>query len=144
MIGGLAAYCYNRFHQLKLPSVLGFFAGTRSVPIIMITLLLPITLVFVMIWPVFALVLNYLGVGLGTLNGTGNLNSLFFGYIERSLIPFGVHHAYYAPLWYSSVGGEIVLSAPALIGVETEAGFTVYKVVGTLRGQSVVNGELLT
>lgn len=49
LIGGLAAYCYNRFHELKLPSFLGFFAGTRSVPIVMITLLLPITLLFVMV-----------------------------------------------------------------------------------------------
>lgn len=144
LIGGLAAYCYNRFHQLKLPSFLGFFAGTRAVPIIMITLLLPITLLFVMIWPVFALVLNYMGVGLGRLSGAGNINSLLFGYIERSLIPFGVHHAYYAPLWYSAVGGEIVLSAPALIGVETEGGFTVYKVIGTLSDQNIVSDNLVT
>lgn len=85
-----------------------------------------------------------MGIGLGRLSGYGNLNSLLFGYVERSLIPFGVHHAYYAPLWYSQVGGEIVLTSPALLGVDTDAGYSVYKAVGTVSGGTVSPAGLAT
>ena len=37
IIGGLAAWCYNKFYNISLPSYLGFFAGKRFVPIMMAT-----------------------------------------------------------------------------------------------------------
>jgi PTS system glucose-specific IIC component len=40
--------------------------------------------------------LYYLGVYLG--RAPLGINSLFFGVLERSLVPFGLHHAFYAPL----------------------------------------------
>jgi PTS system glucose-specific IIC component len=35
------------------------------------------------------------------------INSFVFGIFERSLVPFGLHHAFYAPLWYTSAGGSL-------------------------------------
>ena len=37
IIGALAAWCYNKFYNISLPSYLGFFAGKRFVPIMMAT-----------------------------------------------------------------------------------------------------------
>ena len=39
-----------------------------------------------------------MGNGLGELSANGGANALIFGYIERALVPFGLHHAFYAPL----------------------------------------------
>ncbi|MGL4735530.1 MAG: PTS transporter subunit EIIC, partial [Enterovibrio sp.] len=34
LAGGVAAWAFNRFYRIQLPDYLGFFAGTRAVPII--------------------------------------------------------------------------------------------------------------
>jgi PTS system glucose-specific IIC component len=47
-------------------------------------------------------------------------NSFVFGIAERSLVPFGLHHAFYAPLWYTSAGGTFNLDSHIFInGVVT-------------------------
>src|SRR5699024_11712555 len=34
IVGLIAAFCYNRYHNVEMPSFLGFFAGKRFVPIV--------------------------------------------------------------------------------------------------------------
>ncbi|NOQ50160.1 MAG: PTS sugar transporter [Mycoplasmataceae bacterium] len=104
-IGFLTAAIYNKFHKMELPKVLGFFSGTRSVPIIAFLMAPIIACIFLITWPFFGVQLNNLGtVMAGMPAGT---NSLMFGIIERALIPFGLHHAFYTPLWFTSVGGSV-------------------------------------
>ncbi|BDU67775.1 MAG: hypothetical protein TYPL_4280 [Candidatus Tyloplasma litorale] len=102
-IGLFVAYIYNKFHTFQMPKVLGFFSGTRSVPIIVLLLTPMVGIFFLMIWPLFGIGLDKLGAALVSL--PIGINALIFGLIERSLIPFGLHHAFYTPLWYTSAGG---------------------------------------
>ena len=37
--------------------------------------------------------------------GTNPLYILIYGITERALIPFGLHHVFYFPLWYTEAGG---------------------------------------
>lgn len=51
-------------------------------------------------------------------NALGNalgFNSFIFGFIERSLVPTGLHHAFYSPLWYTSAGGSVDFTQAAVI-----------------------------
>ncbi|ADK87057.1 glucose-specific PTS IICBA transporter [Mycoplasmoides pneumoniae] len=108
IVGALTSVLYKKFYAIRLPDVIGFFSGTRFVPIICFVVAIPVALILLMIWPAVSIGLNAIGTGLGFLGGKGyGANSLIFGYIERSLIPFGVHHAFYAPLWYTSAGGSL-------------------------------------
>ncbi|WP_255565851.1 glucose PTS transporter subunit IIA [Mycoplasma sp. E35C] len=107
IIGALSAWFYNKYHTIQLPKIIGFFNGNRFVPIVTSLAMAPIAILFLMVWPGIGLGLNEIGKGLGLLAAKGNTNSLIFGYIERALVPFGLHHAFYAPLWYSSAGGSI-------------------------------------
>jgi PTS system glucose-specific IIC component len=76
--------------------MIGFFSGIRFIPIITFVASILLGLLFSIAWPIIGLGLYFLGKVLG---GTPlRLNSFFFGYIERSLVPFGLHHAFYAPL----------------------------------------------
>ncbi len=106
VIGLFAAWTYNKFKTTELPKVLGFFNGTRSVPIVAFLIAPVIGIVFLMVWPLLGILLEDFGrvlVGL-----PAGLDSLIFGVTERSLIPFGLHHAFYTPLWYTTAGGQIV------------------------------------
>lgn len=93
---------HNKFIDAKLPAVLGFFSGPRLIPILSAVGGILLGTVAAIIWPV-------IGTGLGALgswiSGSGWFGSLLFGLIERSLIPFGLHHVFYTPLWQTAVGG---------------------------------------
>ncbi|WP_434334498.1 PTS transporter subunit EIIC [Mycoplasma capricolum subsp. capricolum] len=104
-VGAIAAKCYNKFHQTQLPTAISFFSGTKLVPIITFVAVIPLSFIFMAIWPVIGLGLNKFGQVSGTLPyGT---DSLIFEIVERSLVPFGLHHVFYAPLWWTSAGGSI-------------------------------------
>ncbi len=104
-VGLFCAWAYNKFHEFQMPTILGFFSGTRFVPIFVFLTVPVIALFFLMVWPVFGILLDKFGKAMAGL--PLGINSFIFGAVERSLIPFGLHHAFYTPLWYTSAGGTL-------------------------------------
>ena len=51
IVGLIAAFCYNRYHDIEMPSFLGFFAGKRFVPIATAAFSLIAGLLLLVIWP---------------------------------------------------------------------------------------------
>jgi PTS system D-glucosamine-specific IIC component len=98
IIGILAATMYNKFFQMELPSYLGFFAGKRFVPIVTAASAVILGLIMIVIWPPIQAGLNSFSTNMVNANLT--LSAFIFGVIERSLIPFGLHHIFYAPFWF--------------------------------------------
>lgn len=97
LCGLIAAWCYNKFHKTNMPDFLGFFAGRRFVPImtVVVTLIICIPLYFV--WPV---VYSFLvGVGEAIL-GMGAIGAGIYGFLNRLLIPVGLHHALNSVFWF--------------------------------------------
>ncbi|MFC4076287.1 glucose-specific PTS transporter subunit IIBC [Salinithrix halophila] len=110
-IGFVAAFLYRRFHDINLPQVLGFFAGRRFVPIITAVTAFLLGIAFFFIWPPIQGVIDKFSI-IVTQQNTA-LAAFIFGLIERSLIPFGLHHIFYAPFWFEfgtfkTAAGEIV------------------------------------
>lgn len=111
IMGALAAWCYNKFYNITLPAFLGFFAGKRFVPIITSVVAIVTGVLLSFVWPPIQEGLNQLSNFL--LNKNLTLTTFIFGIIERSLIPFGLHHIFYAPFWfefgqYVNHSGELV------------------------------------
>ncbi|EGQ4235601.1 PTS glucose transporter subunit IICBA [Staphylococcus pseudintermedius] len=111
IMGALAAWCYNKFYNITLPQFLGFFAGKRFAPIVTSLVAIVTGVVLAFVWPPIQEGLNDLSNFL--LNKNLVLTTFIFGIIERSLIPFGLHHIFYAPFWfefgsYVNQAGEVV------------------------------------
>ena len=111
IIGALAAWCYNKFYNISLPSYLGFFAGKRFVPIMMATTSFILAFPMAWIWPSIQNGLNAFSTGL--LDSNTGLAVFLFGFIKRLLIPFGLHHIFHAPFWFEfgswkNAAGEII------------------------------------
>ncbi|MBP3952410.1 glucose-specific PTS transporter subunit IIBC [Bacillus suaedae] len=111
LAGLLGSYMYNKYFNIELPSYLGFFAGKRFVPIAtaFFALLLGVLLHFV--WPTVQLGMN--GLSHIMVDSNRTLAAFIFGVIERSLIPFGLHHIFYSPFWfefgtYTNAAGNLV------------------------------------
>ena len=111
IIGALAAWCYNKFYNINLPSYLGFFAGKRFVPIMMATTSFILAFPMAYIWPYIQTGLNEFSTGL--LDSNTGVAVFLFGFIKRLLIPFGLHHIFHAPFWFEfgswkNAAGEII------------------------------------
>ena len=98
IIGALAAWCYNKYYNITLPAFLGFFAGKRFVPIVTSVVAIITGIVLSFVWPPIQDGLN--GLSNFLLNKNLTLTTFIFGIIERSLIPFGLHHIFYVPFWF--------------------------------------------
>ncbi|CAH2715158.1 PTS system glucose-specific EIICBA component [Neobacillus rhizosphaerae] len=111
IVGITAASLYNKFFEIELPSYLGFFAGKRFVPIITAAVAILLGLVMLVIWPPIQTGLNAFSNNMVNANLT--LSAFVFGVVERSLIPFGLHHIFYAPFWfefgsYTDKAGQVI------------------------------------
>lgn len=100
--GIMTALLHNKFHKISLPAYLGFFGGSRFVPIITAVSSIVLGVVMFFIWPT---VQGWIfGVG-GLVDKTGVIGTFFFGFILRLLGPFGLHHIFYLPFWQTALGG---------------------------------------
>lgn len=99
LCGILASICYNKFHNAKLPDFLAFFAGDRSVAImtVLISLLVCIPLFF--LWPLIYGGLVAFGIAIINL---GPIGAGIYGFLNRLLIPVGLHHALNAVFWFDT------------------------------------------
>ncbi|AHI52430.1 PTS system glucose-specific IIBC component [Spiroplasma culicicola AES-1] len=105
-VGAIVAFMYNKFHKTQLPQFISFFSGSKLVPIMTFFAVIPLSFIFLFIWPPIGLGLEWFGTNSGKL--PVGLDSLVYEIIERSLVPFGLHHVFYAPLWWTSAGGSII------------------------------------
>jgi PTS system D-glucosamine-specific IIC component len=110
LMGAVAAWAYNRFYTIQLPPYLGFFAGKRFVPIATAALSVVLGVVLTFAWPPIG---NAINAGADAIKDLGAIGVFIFGLIERSLIPFGLHHIWYSPFWFqfgewTNPAGEVI------------------------------------
>ncbi|MCI8805146.1 MAG: PTS transporter subunit EIIC [Clostridiales bacterium] len=111
---GIAAL-HNRFYKIELPQVLSFFGGTRFVPIIGSVVYVIIGILMYFLWP-------YVGIGIAKIGAlvmrSGYSGTLLYGFMERLLIPFGLHHVFYLPFWQTAVGGTMEINGQIIQGAQ--------------------------
>src|ERR687891_1804976 len=98
LIGGVAAILFNRFYRVQLPPYLGFFAGKRSVPILTAFAAVFTGIALSLIWPPIGGVIDRFSHWAASEN-PGTAFALY-GVVERSLIPFGLHHIWNVPFFF--------------------------------------------
>ncbi|MBM7571315.1 N-acetylglucosamine-specific PTS transporter subunit IIBC [Aquibacillus albus] len=108
--GIIAGQLYNRFHDVSLPDWLAFFGGRRFVPIITATVMVILAGVFGYVWPPIQEGIN--AVGQWMINA-GAVGVGAFGFLNRLLIPIGLHHVLNTLVWFefgefTNAAGEVV------------------------------------
>jgi PTS system arbutin-like IIC component len=93
-IAAIAVYLHNRFFDTKLPDFLGIFQGSSFVVIIGFLIMLPTALMISFIWPQIQLGIASMQ---GFLKSTGVFGVWLYTFLERILIPTGLHHFIYGP-----------------------------------------------
>nr|VUD23289.1 PTS system glucose-specific transporter subunits IIBC [Salmonella sp. NCTC 7297] len=93
--GAIAAYMFNRFYRIKLPEYLGFFAGKRFVPIISGLAAIFTGVVLSFVWPPIGTAIQAFSQWAAYQNPVVAFG--IYGFIERCLVPFGLHHIWNVP-----------------------------------------------
>jgi len=114
--GGIAAIMFNRFFNVVLPDYLGFFAGKRSVPIMTGFTAIFAGIVLAFVWPPIGSAIA--GFSHWAANQNPTVAFGLYGIIERSLIPFGLHHIWNVPFFYEA-GSCVNSSGEQLNGILT-------------------------
>ncbi len=97
IMGLVAGYLYNRYHDIRLPDWLGFFGGKRFVPIVTSLAALVLGVIFGFVWPPIQMGINALGQWI---IGAGALGMFIYGVLNRMLIPVGLHHVINSLVWF--------------------------------------------
>lgn len=115
VVGLVTAALHNRFYKQKLPSALSFFAGVRFVPIICVVAHIGVGILSFLVWPVIQKGIFAIG---NVVLSSGYFGTFLFGFMERALIPFGLHHVFYIPFWQTGLGGTAVVDGIAVAGAQ--------------------------
>ena len=97
----IGAACYNKFKNTQLPDWLAFFSGKRSVAIVTAVVSIVVSVILLFVWPVIFGVLVALGNGIAKMGGVG---AGIYAFLNRLLIPTGLHHALNNVFWFDTIG----------------------------------------
>ena len=97
VMGLTAGSLYNRYHNIKLPDYFGFFGGTRFVPIVTSVISIFLAIIFGNIWIPIQNAIQTFGE---TLINLGVVGVFIYGFLNRILILFGLHHVLNSFIWF--------------------------------------------
>ena len=145
LVGGIVTAIHNRYYELQLPDYLGVFQGTSLVHLIGFFAMFALAFTTCWIWPPIQRGIEAMQ---GFLASSGAIGVWIFTFLERILIPTGLHHFIYGPFafgpavvengivvaWFENVN-TFVNSGLPLKEVFPEGGFA-------LHGNSKVFGSV--
>lgn len=93
VIGCVVAYLHNHYRKVELPQFLGFFGGSRFIPIIS---------------SLAAIVIAKMG----------SFGSFLYGFLLRLTGAVGLHHTIYPMFWYTALGGTADVAGKTVVGAQ--------------------------
>jgi len=99
--GIIGAVCYNKFKDTKLPDVLAFFSGKRSVSIVTAVVSIVVSAILLFVWPIVFGALVAVGNAIVGMDAVG---AGIYAFLNRLLIPTGLHHALNNVFWFDTIG----------------------------------------
>ena len=99
--GIIGATCYNKFKNTQMPDWLAFFSGKRCVAIVTGLVSIVASVVLLFIWPIIFGALVAVG---NAIVGMGGIGAGIYAFLNRLLIPTGLHHALNNVFWFDTIG----------------------------------------
>ncbi|MCM2677000.1 PTS transporter subunit EIIC [Alkalicoccobacillus plakortidis] len=115
VVGLLAVWVHSKFKRFQPPEVLGFFAGDRSVGIVMVFLSIILAFLVILIWPPIQTGIDAVANVIAG-DSTNPIYIGIYGFLERILIPTGLHHIWYAPFLWTGLGGTMEVAGQMVSG----------------------------
>lgn len=115
IVGLGVAALHNKFYKQEWSMALSFFSGVRFVPIISTIVYIFVGILCFFVWPFVQSGIFTLG---NLVTASGYAGTFIFGFLERALIPFGLHHVFYIPFWQTALGGTATIDGVVVAGAQ--------------------------
>lgn len=115
VIGAVVAYLHNHYRKTELPQFLGFFGGSRFIPIISSCAAIIIGAIFFIIWPPIQGWLTAAGYAIAKM---GSFGTFLYGFLLRLTGAVGLHHTIYPMFWYTALGGTAKVAGKTVVGAQ--------------------------
>lgn len=115
VIGCMVTWLHGRYRNIQLPQFLGFFGGSRFIPIASSFLAIFVGAIFYIIWPPFQMLLVNVGTAIA---GMGVFGTFLYGFLMRLCGAVGLHHMIYPMFWYTELGGTAVVAGETIAGAQ--------------------------
>lgn len=115
VIGCITVFLHNRYHNIQLPQSLGFFGGSRFVPIVTAFSAIFVGMAFFIVWPPFQNMLISTGE---YISKAGPVGTFFYGFLMRLCGAVGLHHMIYPMFWYTELGGVESVMGESIAGAQ--------------------------
>ncbi|MGT2934127.1 PTS transporter subunit EIIC [Streptococcus catagoni] len=115
VIGLVVTKLHNKYRKIELPAFLGFFGGSRFIPIVSSLAAIAIASIFYIIWPPVQDVLVMLGEKIAVM---GSFGTFLYGFFLRLTGAVGLHHTIYPMFWYTSLGGSEIVAGKTIEGAQ--------------------------
>lgn len=116
VMGIIAVTLHNKYQNIQLPQTLGFFGGSRFVPIVTSLAAIFVGAAFYIIWPPIQNLLVLTG---DLIASAGVVGTFFYGFLMRLCGAVGLHHMIYPMFWYTELGGVEMVAGAQVVGAQT-------------------------
>ena len=101
-IGLIAAWLHSKYHKITFPVAISFYGGKRFVALVVMLACTVFGLIAPFIWEPVSIAINSLG---DAISAAGIFGVFGYGFLERLLIPTGLHHVLNGLFRTTAIGG---------------------------------------
>ena len=113
ILGCIVGWVYNRTFQKRFKGAMMIFAGANYSYVWLVFTAIAFAVVTNTVWPIVQGWISALG---GLIKSTGSFGIFLYGFLERLLLPTGLHHLVYTPFQFSDLGGVLQLGETTIAG----------------------------
>ncbi|MFK4972423.1 glucose PTS transporter subunit IIA [Lactococcus garvieae] len=113
ILGCLVGFMLNRFGNVKFHKYLAPYEGTKFAFVLTLFVTIFLAIIITYIWPMINSGINFLVDGMAK---SGPFGFFGYGFLNRMLLPVGMHHLLWMPMLYTPVGGTAEIAGQAVSG----------------------------
>lgn len=115
ILGCVVAFIHNRFVAIEFQGAFSIYGNSKLVLIVMIPLVGLFAIGTVYIWPI---VEHGISALTGVMKTFGAAGVFLYGFLNRFLIPTGLHHLIWSPFVFTSIGGQLLIDGQTVVGAK--------------------------
>ncbi|MDT2757469.1 PTS transporter subunit EIIC [Enterococcus asini] len=113
ILGCVTGFFVNKLANVKFHKYLSPYEGTKFAYLILIFVTALFAVVITYVWPTVNSLVNMLVAGISE---SGPFGFFIYGFSNRMLLPFGLHHLLWMPLYYTPLGGSAQIAGETFHG----------------------------
>lgn len=113
MIGCIVGFIFNKYSGVKFHKYFQIYEGTKFAFLISSFTSIFLGILITYVWPVINSWITWLS---HLMVSSGSIGLFLFGFVQKLLLPFGMHHLLWMPMFYTPLGGTEVVAGKTVNG----------------------------